>query len=321
MPPGARGCGGGGGPGSAVSPHDITVGIATCGRPSALARCLRGLSGQTKRPNEVLVVDQSPSDDARAAAASCDLAEVRYLEQPRLGLSASRNMALSEAAGAVLAVTDDDCVPEPSWLAMVAAALERDPAPAAVTGQIRPLGDPLPGTFAVSSRGSTVAVDHVGRSLPWAVGSGGNFTASVEVLRRCGGWDERLGTGSRGQAAEDADLIYRLLLDGHRIRYEPEAVVRHERQTRARRIASRWSYGYGIGAMCGLWLARRDSYAVRMLGGYSRLHAGPLLVELRRRNRQRTAEHARALASLPPGVLHGLRVARDPASSMPARSR
>lgn len=289
----------------------VTVGVATCGRPDGLARCLRALTAQSARPAEVIVVDQAPSEEARAAVASSGLPAARYLEQPRLGLSASRNLALGSAREAVLAVTDDDCVPDPSWLAAVANALERPPGPQAVTGPILPLGQGAPGTFAISLRESDIPVDHTGRVIPWSVGSGGNFAARISVLRDCGGWDERLGTGSRGQAAEDADLLYRLLLAGAVVRYEPAAVVRHEWQTRARRLATRSSYGHGVGAMCGLWLARRDPYALRMLAAYARPHLRPLLGGLRRRDRARTAEHARALASVVPGLAYGLRAARQ----------
>jgi GT2 family glycosyltransferase len=251
-------------------------------------------------------------------AARAGLPEVRYLQQARLGLSASRNLALRATGTELVALTDDDCVPEPGWLAAVTAAFERAPWPAAVTGRILPLGDPAAGTYALSSRESTVAVDYSQRTLPWLVGSGGNFAAPAEVLRRCGGWDERLGAGSPGRAAEDADILYRLLLAGQLVRYEPAAVVRHEQTTRARRLATRWSYGYGVGVMCGLWLARRDVYALRMLGGYARLHVRPLLGALRHRDRDRLAQHGRALAALAPGVLQGLRTPCQPAPTAPA---
>jgi GT2 family glycosyltransferase len=298
-----------------VSGIGITVGVATCGRPDALGRCLRGFAAQSAPPSEVIVVDQAPSEQARAAVEASGLVAVRYLEQPRLGLSASRNLALASAAEPILAVSDDDCVPDASWLAAVGRALERQPTPGAVTGPVLPLGDGSPDTFAFSLRDSMVPTDHVGRMIPWSVGSGGNFAARVSVLRDCGGWDVRLGAGSGGQAGEDAELFYRLLLAGAMIRYEPTAVIRHEWQTRARRWATRWSYGYGVGAMCGLWLARRDAYALRMLAAFARLHLRPLLGGLRHRDRTRVAEHARALASLAPGVVYGLHAAKAPPSS------
>ncbi|HEX6652239.1 MAG TPA: glycosyltransferase family A protein [Thermoleophilaceae bacterium] len=285
----------------------ITVAIATMGRPEALARCLDAVAAQTVPAHEVIVVDQAPSAEASEAASRTGRRPVRYLEQAPLGLSASRNLALREATGNLLAVTDDDCAPDPGWLEAVAAAFARAPAPAAVTGPILPLGERPPGTFVVSLRESRAAVDHAGRVLPWTVGSGGNFAGAVAVLRDCGGWDERLGAGSRGQAAEDSDLNHRLLRRGLVVRYEPDAVVRHEWQTLERRLATRWSYGFGIGAMCGIWLRRRDAYALRALLSYARLHVRPLLGGLRRADGRRIREHGRALASVAPGLLYGLR--------------
>lgn len=296
--------------GADVSGIGITVGVATCGRPDGLARCLRALAAQSIPPAEVIVVDQEPSDDARAAVGSSGLPDARYLEQPRLGLSASRNLALHSARESVLAVTDDDCEADPSWVAGLAAAFERAPLPEAVTGPVLPLGPKSPGMFAISLRQSDTPVDHSGRVIPWSVGSGGNFAGRVSVLRVRGGWDERLGTGSKGRAAEDADFFYRLLKAGAVIRYDPAVIVRHEWQTRARRLATRSSYGYGVGAMCGLWLAGGDPYALRILAAYSRPHVRPLLGGLRRRERSRAAEHGRALASVVPGLAYGLRAAR-----------
>ena len=269
----------------------------------------------------MIVVDQEATQRARDLVEGSGLPSVRYLVQPRLGLSASRNLALMSAIGQVLAVTDDDCAPEPSWLTAVEGGLERPPRPGAVTGRILPLGDPVPGTYAVSLRVSESGADHAGRVHPWDVGSGGDFAAPVEVLRAIGGWDERLGAGSKGQAAEDADLLRRLLRDGAVVRYEPAAVVRHERQPWPRRFASRWAYGYGVGAMCALWLARGDLYAMPVLYRYWRLRAGPLLRALWRRDLRRASDLARGLAGVAPGLVHGFRVSRRPSSSIGVRPR
>ena len=288
----------------------MTVGVATCGRPDGLDRCLRALAAQTAPPAEVVVVDQAPSDAARAAVESSGLAAVRYLEQARIGLAASRNLALESARHDVLAVTDDDCVPDAGWLAAIETAFERSPHADAVTGPVLALGERPPGGHAISLRESMTPVDHAGRKVPWNVGTGANLAAPAALLRECGGWDVRLGTGSPGKAAEDADLLYRLLLHGAVVRYEPAAVVRHEWQTRERRLSTRWSYGYGVGAMCGLWLGRRDAFAIRMGAAYCRHHARELLRGVRHTDRSELAEHSRALAGVGPGLLYGLRASR-----------
>jgi GT2 family glycosyltransferase len=285
---------------------DLTVHVAACGNVDALRRCLAGLRAQSVAPMEVVVVDQAPSDSARAVVSAAGLEGARYVEQERLGLSASRNLALRSASGSLLAVTDDDCVPDPAWAEAVVAAARRSPAPAAVTGPILPLGDGAPGMFAISLRDSPTPADHSGRILPWGIGSGANFAAPVGDLRRLGGWDERLGAGTPGQAGEDSDLIYRMLREGGIVRYTPAAVVRHAWQTRERRLRTRWTYGYGLGAMCGIWLRRGDPFVMSMVAGYARLHVRPLLEALRRRDRFATQERVRAAGSLLPGLVHGV---------------
>jgi GT2 family glycosyltransferase len=284
----------------------ITVAVATCGRPASLARCLEALAKGTTQPRETIVVDQAPSPVTRQIVQQCGMAGARYLEQPRLGLSAARNLALAVASGDVLATTDDDCAPDPGWVAALAAAFERDAKPSAVTGPVLPLGEQPAGTHAISLRTATVAVDYRGRVPPWVAGSGNNFAARRDVLTRHGGWDERLGTGSPGQAAEDAEILYRILRGGEIVRYEPAAVVRHEWQTRARRLATRSSYAHGAAAMCGLWLRRGDIFAVRMLAAYAKDHLTAVAGAALRLDRGALVEHLRALAGLVPGLIYGL---------------
>jgi len=289
---------------------DITVAVATCGRPHALARCLTALAAGTLLPPEVIVVDQSPTPEARHAALTVSGLCVRYLEQQRLGLSASRNLALVTATTPLLAVTDDDCVPQQGWVEALDDAFAREPRPAAVTGSIVSLGNRPPGMHPVSLRTSTTLRDHVGRMLPWRAGSGANFAAPLALLRRLGGWDQRLGVGSPGRAAEDSDLIYRILRAGGIVRYDPAAIVAHDWQSWSRRLDARWSYGYGIGALCGSWLRCGDPYALRMLAAYVPSRGHRLASAVLRRDRRQAAEYSRALSAVAPGLLYGLRAPR-----------
>ena len=289
---------------------DITVAVATCGRPQALQRCLHAIAAGATTPRAVIVVDQSPSPRARGVALTVPQLDVRYLEQPRLGLSASRNLALTTATTRLLAVTDDDCAPLPDWVDAIRAAFAREPAPAAVTGPIVPLGAQPPGMYAISLRAHQSPRDHAGRMLPWNAGSGANFAAPVALLDEQGGWDERLGVGSGGRAAEDSDLLYRILRSGGVVRYEPTAVVAHEWQTWERRLQTRSSYGYGIGALCGIWLRQGDPFALRMAAAYARLHGRRLAAATLKRERRSAQEHARALRALPAGLLYGITASR-----------
>jgi GT2 family glycosyltransferase len=285
----------------------LTIAVATCGRANALGRCLQAIAEQSRLPDEIIVVGQDPSAEVRALIHASGLS-VRYFEQPRLGLSASRNLALAEATGEVLAVTDDDCAPDPQWVEAMIAAFEERPALSAVTGPIlaRP-GEPPLGMTAISLRKSLESRLFAGREIPWAVGSGANFAARTDELRRIGGWDERLGVGTPGKAAEDCELIDRLLSAGCSIYYADDAVVRHDWQTRERRYRTRWSYGFGIGALCGLRFAARDPFARRMLRSYSRMHLGKIGRAVARLDLDQVSQHFLALAALLPGSIYGFR--------------
>ena len=293
--------------GSSPPPVRLTLAIATCGRADALARCLQAVRAQTRARDEIIVVDQDPSPEVPLVIRASGL-PVRYFKQPRLGLSASRNLALAQATGDVLAVTDDDCFPDEGCAEAVTAALEKDASLTGVTGPILPPpGTPPPNMFAVSSRPSRDTRLFSDRTIPWAVGSGANFAARIGELRRIGGWDERLGVGTPGMASEDCEIIDRLLAAGGAVRYDGDAVMHHEWQTKDRRRATRWSYGYGIGALCGLRLARRDVYGLRMLASYSRMKLREIGSELRNRSWSGVGERLTTLGAVIPGCLYGLR--------------
>ena len=288
-----------------LAPEDITVAVATMGRPEVLASCLAAIARGTVVPGEVIVVDQAPTAASRQVVREAAALRVRQLEHPPRGVSSARNAALAVAAGRVIAYTDDDCEPDGSWLQAIVGAFARPPAPDAVTGRVLPLGPRPPDGFAVSLRSSPVGVDYRGLVLPWRAGTGGNLAIRVDVLRAVGGWDERFGPGSPGRAAEDIELLYRLLKGGSRVRYEPEAAVRHRWQLRRERLASRWSYGYGYGALCGMLLRGQDRFAGRMVVVQARLYVHALLRRVAGRD-PAAIGYGRALGGLAVGFVQGL---------------
>jgi GT2 family glycosyltransferase len=291
----------------------LTVAIATLDRPGGLVRCLDALEAGAVQPAEVVVVDQSAGDDTERLLTwrRSGRMALRYIRQPRRGLSASRNEGIRAATQPAVAMTDDDCVPEEGWVAALAAALTA-PEIGAVSGRVLPLGPELPGAYAVSSRLSEERALYRGKVQPWLAGSGGNFAVRKHAWERLGGFDERLGAGTRGQSAEDMDFIYRLLVAGERIAYEPDAVIYHERQSLRRRTASRWSYGYGMGATCGKQLRRGDLYALRLLGGWLLWRTRGLVDAARAGREQAVTEHKLMLRGTLAGLPYGLQLRGRP---------
>jgi GT2 family glycosyltransferase len=246
---------------------EVSAVIATVDRPAGLARCLDALLSGSVVPAEIIVVDQGADNATKILIEEkhSESVALLHIRQERRGLSASRNLGVSRARYRVVAVTDDDCVPDSEWIAVVDRTLGAESPPDAMTGRILPFGPPVAGTYVVSPRTSTRRAVFTEKIAPWHVGSGANFATTRECFINAGGCNERLGVGSPGMAAEDIDLIYRLLHAGLRIRYEPDAIVYHERQSKRQRVSSRFSYGFGLGAFCAMWLRRGDLYSIRML--------------------------------------------------------
>ena len=287
---------------------EITVAIATRDRPAELSRCLDSVLAGRVLPAELIVVDQSRGDETQRLleSRSTEATTLVYLRQQARGLSASRNLALARARGEIVAITDDDCIPDAGWLEAVAAGFASPEGPDAVTGRVLPFGPASPGTFAVSSRLSEERRLHAASSAPWVVGTGGNFAVRTARVGALGGYDERLGAGSPGGAGEDIDVLRRLLRSGGRVLYEPAAVVYHQRQSRAARRASRRSYGLGIGACCALWLREGDLGSLGVLARWGALRARLLAGAVASGHLRDAADEARVMGGTARGLVYGL---------------
>ena len=256
----------------------------------------------------MVVADQSSGAETRAVVTAADSPElpVRWVDGNGGGLAGAQNIAFGEARMPVVAVIDDDCVADADWIATVERAFASETGLALLGGRVDPLPPAGERTLAVSSRTSAARRRFAGRSAPWNVGSGNNFAVRSEWFERVGGCDERLGPGTPGQGALDMDLFYRVLRAGGAGLYEPEAIVEHERDSRAGRLARRWPYGHGMGVVCALRVRERDLYGAWLLGSWSALRARVLLSSLLRRRWGILHEEVLVLGGTVTGFARGL---------------
>jgi GT2 family glycosyltransferase len=290
---------------------NITVAIPTLDRPTELARCLQALFEGTVLPAEVLIVNQGGHHAVEQIIQrfrSQYSTSIIHCPQPPMGLSAARNLASMQAKCSIIAFTDDDCVPAADWIAFIEHTMNSTPAVDGVTGNILPLGVGSPGQHSVSIRENTHRMTFRGRALPWHVGSGGNFAIKRRWLLQIGGYDERLGAGSPGKAAEDTDVFYRLLKAGAVIRYMPEAVIYHERQDTARLLQSFWNYSHGIGAFTAKHVQKRDLYAAYILGVWLFWLVWRMGKSILRRNRVYMGEGLLSLRGCSHGLAYGFKL-------------
>lgn len=106
---------------------DVSVVVASRGRPDFLARCLAALRLQTHPRIEVILVA-----DPAGLAVRPDLPIKRIaFDQPNLPMA--RNLGIKAAVAPVVAFIDDDAIAEPCWAAALAGAFI-DPQVIAATG-------------------------------------------------------------------------------------------------------------------------------------------------------------------------------------------
>lgn len=217
----------------------VSVVIATLGRPDPLRRALHSLAGSTLPPHEVLVVDGDTTDQAKAVVEEATAGApypLQHLRTPR-GLTRQRNAGLVQASGQVVLFLDDDARVAPDLLARLTAAYE-DPSVVGVTGKVVE-----PSSNRVGGKTSRVRTLLAGR------GPQGTFTScgyprrlvdedsdrDVEFMSGCfmsarldAAREVRFDEALPGYAlAEDEDFSYRLSRRG-RIRYLGGAVAHHD---------------------------------------------------------------------------------------------
>lgn len=115
-------------PGNNPRPVTLSVVICTKDRPEMLATCLESLQCQTRRPEEIVIVDASatPAWDAADRLAGnmpgCRVALISSVP----GLPRQRNLGTRATTGSVVVYLDDDVVLEAGYLAAVARTFDDD---------------------------------------------------------------------------------------------------------------------------------------------------------------------------------------------------
>ena len=224
--------------------------IATRDRPALLRASLAAVGRSVRPAEEVIVVDSaSRPAEAAAVADAAAAAGARLVRCDRPGTSRARNAGARAASTAVVAFTDDDCLPQPGWLQAVSGAFERHPGLDFLTGTVvpgnRPDGTPPTGLVLSTMTGGASRAFGPDED-PADLGHGANMAWDRAALVGMGGFDEAFGPGAPMRAAEDQEAFWRALHTGLAGRHEPDAAVVHS-QWRGTWGQIRAYYGYGVG--------------------------------------------------------------------------
>ena len=190
----------------------IRVVIPTYERPAALARCLDRLAPGAQTLDaaayEVVVTDDSPTSTTASMVRS-RYPWVRWQAGPRRGPASNRNAGARHTTAPWIAFVDDDCVPDPGWLAgfLPAIATNAEIVPGRVICRA-PWTSPL----------DHAPINEQGRYI-WSC----NVLVARTAFETLGGFDERFPFAH----FEDLDLQHRARAVPLREQFAVDAVVDH----------------------------------------------------------------------------------------------
>jgi GT2 family glycosyltransferase len=183
---------------------------------------------------EVVIVDQSTDElTAKALAPLCAQdSRVRYVKSPPDGKSAGLNLGAKMAQGEYLALTDDDCEPDPGWLTAIVAGFHLNPKIGCIFGDVKPGPHDsskgyVPALRTVEPRFVHHLRDYIRIPERVHTGMGANMAVKAEALAKVQGFDPCLSAGGRFNGGEESDLAARMLLAGYDIFFSPEASTTH----------------------------------------------------------------------------------------------
>ncbi|HLZ21751.1 MAG TPA: glycosyltransferase [Ktedonobacterales bacterium] len=208
----------------------VSVLITTRDRPLQLVEAVRSVLANTVRTIEVLVVDQSDTSQSKALLQTrfSGDSRIRYIADDGRGISHGRNVGLAQARADLIAITDDDCLVTPTWIARLLAACAQFPEAMLIFGTV---GAPphnyrkqvVPVEMLTERRIEYGLVGHAAR----LEGIGAHMALRRELIERIGAFDPRFGSGGERWSGEDYELHYRALCAGCGVLVEPEIVVTH----------------------------------------------------------------------------------------------
>ncbi|WP_217133546.1 glycosyltransferase [Streptomyces sp. AC558_RSS880] len=261
--------------GGGGEPPYASVVVATRERAGQLARALDSLLAQEHPRFEVVVVDNAPvTGETRELVERKYGERVRYVCEPVPGLAVAHNRGLAVVRGEVVAFTDDDVVADPRWLTELTAPFAADPRLGCATGLILPARLRTPAQVLLESHGgfakgftpTTYDPQDPPRDEPLfpftagRFGSGANMAFRTEVLRAVGGFDPATGAGTPARGGDDLYGFVRVLAQGHRLHYTPQALVwHHHRETWADLETQAYGYGAGLTAYLTAILVNRPA--------------------------------------------------------------
>lgn len=205
---------------------------------------------------ELIVVDNRSTDSTREIVADVAARDhrVRYVFEPRQGLSYARNTGIATARASLIAFTDDDVRVGADWTAEIVRGFRDHPEVGMIGGRVLPVWPSPPPAWLTTDHWAPLALADHGNEPIAVTGErpiclvGANLTVRRTVFDAIGGFATSLQRVRDAIGSlEDHDFLLRALDAGFVGRYEPRIVVHAEIQPSRleRAYHRRWHFGHG----------------------------------------------------------------------------
>ncbi len=208
----------------------VSVVVSTHNRHEDLRAALEPLLHQVGDvPYEVLIVDNNSTDDTRAiveGAIESSPVPLKYLFEPRQGVSYGRNTGILHARAPIIAITDDDCRPAPDWVASIVRSFERYPDVDCIGGRVVPeWPDHVPSWFTGLQAGPLAICEHGDHDLPVDAGHAAPCLLTANLASRRSAFDKAGMFSTEYPRGQDREIQLRMWRAGCRGLYVPDIVV------------------------------------------------------------------------------------------------
>lgn len=240
---------------------DLSIVISTRNRASLLPFALQSLTKiVSKFEYEILIVNNASIDKTTDVISQADTCggRLRHLFVGEVGLGAARDAGWRAARGRIVAFTDDDCYPDPTYVDAMVETFRRYPEAGCIGGRIL-LHDP-------ADLRVTIDEGEIPRQLvPCQFVAAGNLHGANLAFRRSaleavGGFDRQIGAGTPFPF-EDVDAVAAVIWAGMPAWFDPTPVVRHHHRRQGDAAFEQLFVGYdrGRGAYYAKYILRSDS--------------------------------------------------------------
>jgi glucosyl-dolichyl phosphate glucuronosyltransferase len=212
----------------------ISAVVCTYNRGSYIAKTIDSLLSQSLRRDlyEIIVVDNASTDDTASVVKNYESEGVRYVYEPRQGLSYSRNTGFQQSRGDIVAYIDDDAMAHPDWLEKLLKAFSADAKIAAAGGKINPVWEiAKPDWITPNLYTYFSCIDWSDKPYYLKEGKylfGCNMAFKRNLLVDCGGFSTKLGRiGNNLLSNEEWEVFRYIDKRGLKKYYDPEICVEH----------------------------------------------------------------------------------------------